>query len=115
MSKTVLERTIDEKAATMGVRACYCEEPDINYEAEVFDGQVCKKCSKTIVSLSSEEYMAMWAARGWREETCGSCGGYGVKMVGDGEPFDCESCAGGTVWRSPKGHYALYPGGPFRG
>ena len=60
-------------------------------------------------------------ARGWREETCGSCSGFGV--VSDygamGTDFygakDCDGCGGqGRIWRSPSGkHAALWPGGPF--
>lgn len=67
------------------------------------------------------EQAARWAAleaRGWKQENCGCAGG----MVFDwsGNDFNgakaCDSCGGqGVVWRTPNGHYALYPGGPFCG
>jgi hypothetical protein len=57
-------------------------------------------------------------ARGWKQETCGHCRGYGVVSDYAGGDFngakDCSQCAGGIVWVTPSGkHHALYPGGPF--
>lgn len=28
-------------------------------------------------------------------EPCSTCGGHGVRMIGDGEPFECSDCGGG--------------------
>ena len=59
-----------------------------------------------------------YAERGWKQETCGSCRGYGVVSDYSGGdfngPMDCDHCVGGMVWRTPSGkHCALWPGGPF--
>lgn len=64
------------------------------------------------------DFHAHWIARGWKQESCGACGGHGVVDRGYLEvcPGECDRCCGsGLAWRSPKGHYALYPGGPFTG
>jgi hypothetical protein len=56
---------------------------------------------------------------GWRCERCAGCGGHGlVSDFGCGEDFygakECDCCAGtGVQWRTPRGRYVLYPGGPF--
>lgn len=55
-----------------------------------------------------------WEAAGWRSEDCGRCAAGTRAEPLTGEPVECE-CNGGILWRSPKGRYALYPGGPFRG
>jgi hypothetical protein len=55
---------------------------------------------------------------GWRRERCVGCGGHGV--VSDyscGEDFygpkECDCCVGtGVQWRTPRGRYVRYPGGP---
>lgn len=57
---------------------------------------------------------------GWKRMRCGACSGFG--QVSDygalGDDFygakECDTCRGnGQVWRTPKGRYVLYPGGPF--
>jgi hypothetical protein len=56
---------------------------------------------------------------GWRRERCCACGGHGmVSSYGwDGDflgPKECDHCVGtGVQWRTPRGRYVLYPGGPF--
>ena len=55
---------------------------------------------------------------GWRCEKCGSCGGHGLVSSYSWNDFEgaeeCKSCCGnGVVWRTPKGRYVAYPGGPF--
>lgn len=57
---------------------------------------------------------------GWTQIRCDSCGGHGVISVysqNDFEgPGECRTCGGsGTMFLSPKGRLADYPGGPFRG
>lgn len=72
----------------------------------------------------NEKWKARWdgyRARGWKEESCGSCRGYGVvpDYGATGTDFygakECDECGGGgTVWATPSGkHHAHYPGGPF--
>jgi len=56
----------------------------------------------------------------WTEGQCGRCGGHGVVSVYTMGDFDgagwCPDCGGsGSLWRSPKGALAVYPGGPFCG
>jgi DnaJ-class molecular chaperone len=59
--------------------------------------------------------------QGWRRESCSKCGGHGLVSSyswNDSHDFlgadECVSCGGtGTQWRTPKGRYVLYPGGPF--
>jgi hypothetical protein len=55
---------------------------------------------------------------GWRRERCSSCDGHGVvsSYGWDGDflgPEECRHCANGVYWRTPRGRYVLYPGGPF--
>ncbi len=50
---------------------------------------------------------------GWTIEKC-SCHA-GTVANAYGEPTDCRDCNGGVVFVSPKGAYAMYPGGPFLG
>jgi hypothetical protein len=55
---------------------------------------------------------------GWRRERCGNCGGHGmVSSYGWNDflgPEECDHCGGtGVQWRTPRGRYVLYPGGPF--
>lgn len=58
----------------------------------------------------------------WKRITCHNCEGHGqVANYGsfglDFEgPEECNSCEGsGSIWQSPKGRLAKYPGGPFIG
>lgn len=51
----------------------------------------------------------------WRTFTCPICRGYGMTMVGDGLPDECDNCSSGQVWIRPKGHAFQYPGGPGAG
>lgn len=57
--------------------------------------------------------------QGWRRERCGCCQGHGIVSSygwgGDFEgPEECDSCCGnGHIWRTPRGRYVAYPGGPF--
>lgn len=56
----------------------------------------------------------------WTEEGCSHCGGHGLVSLYVGNDFDgateCRACGGtGSVWRSPGGARAMYPGGPFCG
>lgn len=68
------------------------------------------------IEAGEREYAAWKAgleARGWREESCGCCAG--LEWGGE-EPRECKSCNGsGGYWRTPKGHYVQWPGGPFCG
>jgi DnaJ-class molecular chaperone len=55
---------------------------------------------------------------GWRQERCFSCHGTGMVSSyswADFEgPAECDMCHGsGAYWRTPKGRYVVYPGGPF--
>jgi hypothetical protein len=56
---------------------------------------------------------------GWCWERCVHCGGHGlVSDYGRGCDFygakECNGCRGtGVQWRTPRGRYVLYPGGPF--
>jgi hypothetical protein len=111
----VIDLAIRAKAKLLGAVPCECAEPDTPWDEEKqgFTGR-CSTCGGTVVGLSSEEYVAVWAARGWTRETCSCCGGYGVYWTGE-DVADCPHCCSGTVWRTPKGHYAQYPGGPFCG
>jgi len=57
-------------------------------------------------------------AEGWRRERCFSCRGTGMvsscSWDGFEGPQDCDRCRGnGAYWRTPKGRYVVYPGGPF--
>lgn len=57
---------------------------------------------------------------GWRLAECGSCGGCGLVSVYSQYDFEgpreCKDCGGsGTVFITPKGRLADYPGGPLRG
>lgn len=58
-----------------------------------------------------------WKRNGWHEETCGVCRGLGIVSAYSAfdfeGPTDCRSCNNGTVWVSPKGRHAEYPGGRF--
>ena len=57
--------------------------------------------------------LAALKAKGWREVSCGCCGGL---QWGGEEPRECLDCnASGTYWVTPGGRTALYPGGPFTG
>jgi len=115
MRTGVLEAAHDAKAAQMGVTPCRCDEPDLVWNADKDDfDDVCRACGNTLVGLTHEEYVAVWASRGWKKEVCRVCRGYGVCWGGE-DVYDCRHCCNGTVWRSPKGRYALYPGGPFCG
>ena len=59
----------------------------------------------------NDKRVAAYVARGWKHESCGCCGG--IQWGGE-EPRECRDCCGsGSIWISPKGHTALYPGGPF--
>lgn len=58
----------------------------------------------------------------WREIVCWDCGGHGQSSSYsiDGGDFlgadECRTCNGsGRVFRSPKGRFAQWPGGPFVG
>lgn len=58
----------------------------------------------------------------WHKIKCGTCDGHGMvsKYTYDGSDFEgpeeCGDCWGqGSIWISPKGRLALYPGGPFLG
>ncbi len=58
--------------------------------------------------------------QGWKRESCSQCDGHGVTAqysayYGDFEGAEeCPLCHGnGTIWRTPKCRYVLYPGGPF--
>ena len=58
----------------------------------------------------------------WTEVKCWNCGGYGQASSYslDGSDFlgtdECKTCNGsGRVFRSPKGRFAKWPGGPFVG
>lgn len=50
----------------------------------------------------------------WRTLSCPICRGYGMTMVGDGLPNECD-CSSGQIWLRPKGHAFQYPGGPGSG
>jgi hypothetical protein len=54
---------------------------------------------------------------GWKQESCGVCSHGMVSSCSWNDflgPEECRSCGGtGTVWRTPKGRYVQYPGGPF--
>lgn len=55
---------------------------------------------------------------GWRHEKCFACDGHGMVSAYSWNDFEgakeCDSCGGnGSVWRTPKGRYVIYPGGPF--
>ena len=57
----------------------------------------------------------------WTQISCITCGGHGVVAdYGNGEDFygaaECRDCNGsGSVWKSPTGRIAQYPGGRFVG
>ena len=56
----------------------------------------------------------------WRTMPCHHCRGYGVVSVYSHNDFEgpgvCPRClGGGTLFVSPKGRLAAYPGGPFCG
>lgn len=59
--------------------------------------------------------------REWTRLPCHECNGHGiVSNYGNGEDFfgpkECDCCnGGGTLWRSPRGALAVFPGGAFRG
>lgn len=77
---------------------------------------ICTKCRTE--NERWEKHQASYIERGWIQETCGNCRGYGVVSWYSAHDFegarDCEHCIGGTVWRTPRGkHHALWPGGPF--
>lgn len=116
MSRSLLDAAFDARAQELGVQACHCEEPDVVWvEAKQdWDWSHCRTCGGAVVQLSGAEVDAIYEARGWKREPCGVCGGHGVRWVGEGVD-DCRYCAGGTVWRTPRGRYALWPGGPFCG
>jgi hypothetical protein len=70
----------------------------------------------TVVMMTVTEWFRN--QQGWQREKCGACSGYG--MVSSYSAFDfegpeeCNSCGGtGINWKTPKGRYVLYPGGPF--
>ena len=75
--------------------------------------------------LTDPAFASSWLAErypDWTPEQCWNCGGHGVVSVysyggGDFEGAgSCNTCGeSGTLWRSPKGRLAMYPGGPFRG
>ena len=49
----------------------------------------------------------------WRVMSCGCCAGI---MWGGEYPRTCPECdGGGSLFVTPSGRLALYPGGPFRG
>ena len=57
---------------------------------------------------------------GWEKIKCHSCDGHGLVSSHTGGnldgPDECRTCWGsGSIWRSPKGALAKYPGGPFVG
>ena len=111
----VLETALEAKAALMGVKCCRCAEPDVEWnEAKGDFDEVCKTCGGTTVALTGDEWHALWAARGWTKEVCQVCGGHGVRWGGE-DVYDCRYCCNGTVWFSPKGRRAHWPGGPFCG
>lgn len=56
----------------------------------------------------------------WGKVKCADCMGYGQVSDYRGDDFhgavDCSECGGtGSLWVSPKGRIAHYPGGPFLG
>lgn len=58
----------------------------------------------------------------WKKLKCDNCDGHGQRSTYtiDGGDFqgadECKTCGGsGTIWRSPQGSLAQYPGGPFVG
>lgn len=55
----------------------------------------------------------------WKRLQCDKCDGKGIVAGCYGSeptPEECRSCNGsGTIWKSPKGSIAQYPGGPFLG
>ena len=56
-------------------------------------------------------------AKGYAKEIC-ACGGSGQVSDYSGGDFngakECNACKGnGAYWRTPKGRYVAYPGGPF--
>lgn len=58
----------------------------------------------------------------WTQQKCHDCSGHGLisDYSYDGHEFEgpaeCRTCNGtGTIWRSPKGSLAQYPGGRFVG
>lgn len=60
-----------------------------------------------------DDMTARWIAKGWKHVSCGCCAG--LEWGGE-EPRECKDCGGnGSLWQSPKGALALYPGGPFVG
>lgn len=63
---------------------------------------------------------ATTSAGEWQAVQCWECGGHGVQANYDSEgfmsPSDCDACGGeGSLWVSPAGRLALWPGGPFVG
>jgi hypothetical protein len=51
---------------------------------------------------------------GWKRLSCERCSGSGHIFDWTGELVTCNVCKGNTVvWKSPKGNFFRYPGGPF--
>lgn len=56
----------------------------------------------------------------WTTVQCHDCGGHGQRSDYRGDDFygakECDTCGGsGSLYKSPSGRLAMYPGGPFRG
>jgi hypothetical protein len=51
----------------------------------------------------------------WRTTQCPSCGGAGMRWLGE-DVGECKGCDGsGQLWIRPSGHCFEYPGGPGQG
>lgn len=66
--------------------------------------------------------VAKYLSEGWKQQPCAACGGRGIGYAyHDRDPRKpisgmemCKSCGGrGSVWTSPQGRRAAYPGGPW--
>src|SRR5262249_995284 len=67
--------------------------------------------------------VAKYLREGWTQQACSACRGTGLNYIrphADPGPISgqelCRQCQGrGSVWTSPAGRRASYPGGPWLG